>query len=85
MTTEIRLIPIAERNPDPFEECLILDRNHALTAGSWISTDEENREGKFYQGHHGVYEKDEVIGWIAIEKHKLSKGDRIIICYDDDV
>ena len=85
MSKQIRFIPMTERYPDPFEACLLLDYNNRLTLGCWIARDEENREGKFYQGRHGVYEKDEILAWIPIEEYNLAKGDRIIICYDDDV
>lgn len=85
MSKQIRFIPMTERYPDPFEACLLLDYNNRLTVGCWIARDEENREGKFYQGRHGVYEKDEILAWIPIEEYNLAKDDRIIICYDDDV
>lgn len=78
----IRFIPMTERYPDPFEECLLLDKNGGLTAGCWISTDEENREGSFRQGRHGVYDKEYIVAWVPIEKFDLAKGDRIIFYYD---
>lgn len=79
----IRFIPMTERYPDPFEACLILDCKNRLSIGSWISTDEENREGNLCQGHHGIYEKNYVKAWVAVEKYNLAnKGDRILLCYD---
>lgn len=79
----IRFIHMTERHPDPFEACLLLDYSGGLSVGCWISIDEKNREGSFRQGRHGVYEKDEILAWVPIEKYKLSKGDRIIFCYND--
>lgn len=79
----IQFIPMAERCPDPFEACLLLDYRNRLSIGCWITTDSDNREGSFRQGRHGVYEKDEILAWVPIEKYKLSKGDRIIFCYND--
>lgn len=38
---------LAERYPDPFEACLLLDYDNRLSVGCWISIDEENREGSF--------------------------------------
>lgn len=79
----VRFISMTERYPDPFEACLLLDYKNRLSIGCWISIDEENREGSFRQGRHGLYEKDEIIAWIPIEEYRLSKGDRIIFCYND--
>ena len=78
----ISFIPMAERYPDPFEACLLLDCYNRLSVGCWISVDDDNREGSFRQGHHGVYEKDEIVAWIPIENFHLSKGEMISFHYE---
>lgn len=78
----IQFILMAERCPDPFEACLLLDYRNRLSIGCWITTDSNNREGSFRQGRHGFYEKGEVIAWISIEDYTLARGDRIVLCYD---
>lgn len=76
----VNFIPVSKRVPEPFEACILLDRNDRLSVGCWISTDDENKNGSFRQGHCGVYEKDEIVAWIPVEKYKLRKGDRIVFC-----
>ncbi len=79
----VNFIPISKRVPNLFEECILLDINGRLSVGCWISINEENKTGYFRQGGCGEYEKDEIVAWIPIENYRLSKGYKLIFCYDN--
>ena len=62
---------IADRLPNDFEECLIVEKDGHLSAACWytgISRTCDGEPGIFYQSRGGVLQVRDVLAWLPIEK-----------------